>query len=88
MPDYCAGQSDRYQVARNFFEEENVMTKQQVNKVKQQILALNWDANRKRAKARNLVLDVMKLKPNFRFTRADYKAFFKSRNIAPNFPCR
>jgi len=64
------------------------MTKQQVNKVKQQILALNWDANRKRAKAQNLVLDVMKLKPNFRFTKTDYRQFFKSRNIAPKFPCR
>jgi len=64
------------------------MTKEQVRKLKLQILGLHWDANRKRAKARNLTIDLTEKKRGWRFSTADYKAFFKSRNITPKFPCR
>jgi len=62
------------------------MTKEQVRKLKQQILGLHWDSNVKRAKAHNLTALIPEKQR--RFTRTDYKDFFKSRRIAPKFPCR
>ena len=60
------------------------MTKKQAKALKQRILALNWDANIKRAKAGNLArLLVDKARSHARFTRADYAAFFKARRIKP-----
>lgn len=58
--------------------EKDKVRKKEIQKLKQQILGLNWDANRKRAKAVNLS---KKLPTRARFTKADYRAFFKSRRI-------
>jgi hypothetical protein len=58
------------------------MTKEQIKALKRQILGLNWDANIKRAKALNLSnLLIDKAHAHARFTKADYKTFFKSRRI-------
>jgi len=60
------------------------MTQRQIKKLKQQILGLNWDLNRKRAKATNLAKMLCETAhEHARFTRADYRAFFKSRRIKP-----
>ena len=60
------------------------MTKKEAKALKQRILALNWDLNRKRAKATNLAKRLCEeAQRHARFTRADYAAFFKSRNIKP-----
>lgn len=61
------------------------MTLKQINALKQQILALNWDANRKRAKAVNLSKKLMNAHEHTEFTRADYRTFFKSRRIRYDF---
>jgi hypothetical protein len=57
------------------------MTKQQLQKIKMQILGLHYDAIRKRTKAVNLSNNLMKHAPYFRFTAADYRAFYRSRGI-------
>jgi hypothetical protein len=57
------------------------MTQRQMKRLKVYILGLHWDANRKRAKAQNLTTGLIEKDPGFRFTDADYKAFYKSRNI-------
>ncbi len=62
------------------------MKKEQIKKLKLQILGLHWDSNVKRAKAHNLT--TLLPEKQRRFTKADYKAFFKSRHITPKFPCR
>ena len=60
------------------------MTKKQAKALKQRILALNWDANTKRAKAVNLSKQLVEnAQAHARFTRADYAAFFKARRIKP-----
>jgi hypothetical protein len=60
------------------------MTQREIKKLKQQILGLNWDSNRKRAKAENLArLLCDNALSHARFTRADYATFFKSRRIKP-----
>jgi hypothetical protein len=67
-----------------FFNGENKMEntqKKQIRKLKVYILGLHWDSNRKRAKAQNLTNDLIQKDPGFRFTNADYQAFYKSRNI-------
>jgi len=58
------------------------MTKRQIKKLKQHILGLNWDANIKRARAMNLSKQLIEqAHADVRFTKADYRAFFKSRRI-------
>jgi hypothetical protein len=56
------------------------VTKEQVRKLKQQILGLNYDSIRKRTKAIGLSkLLVEKAPKQARFTAADFRAFYKSR---------
>jgi hypothetical protein len=57
------------------------MTKKRIRALKQQILALNWDANRKRAKAVNLSKKLMNAHEPAEFTKSDYRVFFRSRRI-------
>jgi hypothetical protein len=57
------------------------MTKKRIRALKQQILALNWDANRKRAKAVNLSKKLMNAHEHAEFTKSDYRTFFISRRI-------
>jgi hypothetical protein len=60
------------------------MTKEQIKSLKQQILALNWDAHIKRTKAVNLSkLLIEKAQCYARFTKADYALFFWRRRIKP-----
>jgi DnaJ-domain-containing protein 1 len=60
------------------------MTQKQIKALKQQILALNWDAHRKRAKAVGLSQKLLnEAHEHARFTRADYQAFYRSRRIKP-----
>jgi hypothetical protein len=60
------------------------MNAKEAKALKRQILALNWDANRKRAKAENLArLLVEEAHRHARITAADHRAFFKSRRIKP-----
>jgi hypothetical protein len=58
------------------------MTKKQAKALKQQILGLRWDINRKEAKlerfARFLVENAH---GHARITKSDYRAFFRSRRI-------
>ncbi len=61
------------------------MTQKRIRALKQQILALNWDANRKRAKAVNLSKKLMEAHEHAEFTQSDYRAFFKSRRIRYDF---
>jgi hypothetical protein len=58
------------------------MTRKQIKKLKLQILALNWDANRKRAKAVNLSKKLFdEAQKHAQFTPSDYRRFFRSRGI-------
>ncbi len=58
------------------------MKKKEAAALKQRILSLNWDANRKRAKAVNLSKKLYnEAHAHARFTKADYRAFFKARRI-------
>jgi hypothetical protein len=57
------------------------MTKKELHKLKMKILGLNYDAIRKRTKAVNLTKDLTEQVPSFRFTPADYRAFYKSRRL-------
>jgi len=60
------------------------MTKKEIAKIKRQILGLHWDSNLKRAKAENLSkLLFDKAQKHARFTKADYRAFFRARRIKP-----
>jgi len=61
------------------------MTKKRIKSLKQQILALNWDANRKRAKAVGLSQKLMTAHEHAEFTQSDYRRFFKSRHIRYDF---
>jgi hypothetical protein len=61
---------------------KKLMTKKEATALKQQLLGLRWDVNRKEAKIERLArLLVDKAQRHARFTRADYAAFFKSRRI-------
>jgi hypothetical protein len=57
------------------------MTKKKLHEIKMRILGLNFDAIRKRTKAVNLSQELLKQVPSFRFTAADYRAFYKSRRL-------
>jgi hypothetical protein len=60
----------------------NKMTKKQAKALKQQILGLRWDINRKEAKLEHLArLLVDNAHAHARITKADYRAFFKARGI-------
>ena len=60
------------------------MTKKEAKALKQQLLGLRWDINRKEAKIERLArLLVGKAHAHARFTKADYRAFFRSRRIKP-----
>jgi hypothetical protein len=59
------------------------MTQKQIKAIKQRILSLNWDANRKRAKAVGLSQKLINAHEHARFTKSDYAAFYKSRRIKP-----
>jgi hypothetical protein len=61
------------------------MTKKRIRALKQQILGLNFDAHRKRSKAVGLSQKLMNAHEHAEFTKADYRAFFKSRRIRYDF---
>jgi hypothetical protein len=59
-----------------------VMNSREAKALKQQILALNWDANRKRTKAVNLSKKLFdEAQKHACITPADIRRFFKSRRI-------
>jgi hypothetical protein len=60
---------------------KQAMTKQEIHKLKMQVLGLNYDAIRKRTKASYLAKKLLEQVPSFRFTPADYRAFYRSRNL-------
>jgi hypothetical protein len=68
------------ELPQTFLKKWNAMTKEQIKRLKQQILGLNYDSIRKRTKAIGLSkLLVEKAPKHARFTAADFKAFYKSR---------
>jgi hypothetical protein len=58
------------------------MTQKQAKKLKRTLLGLHWDINIKKAKLERLSKLLMdNTHKHASFTKADYKAFFKSRRI-------
>jgi hypothetical protein len=60
------------------------MTKKEATALKRQLLGLRWDINIKEAKIERLArLLIDKAHAHARFTKSDYRAFFRSRRIQP-----
>jgi hypothetical protein len=57
------------------------LTPKQFKALKLHMLGLRWDAIRKNTKADNLLNALNAVKPNWEFTKRDFRDFFASRGI-------